>query len=273
MPNYAVQPTLGMSKTGPVLQAAWRCVAAVIAVVTVAASTLGATITAGSCAGDCDDDGTVVVAELIRGVRIALGFLTVEACPQYDCSAPVCADIQVVIAAVENALYGCPTTPGPTPTAQLPTITPMPGTSTAALERVIADQCTWNCPAPFFQAVTANQQGYVVDCNCPSGHSSRVELIRHASNVEAMAAFLDATTDRSPIAFHDLPAAYWLVPYDTTTYGGAYRHLIWQLGCWVISAHSFDDTHFEIAAQPVPFSEAILVQAGEFLVAECDSGG
>ena len=36
-----------------------------------------------------------------------------------------------------------------------------------------------------------------------------------------------------------------------------------------ITAHSFDDTHFTIAAQPVPFSEAILAESGDLLLAEC----
>ncbi len=152
-------------------------------------------------------------------------------------------------------------------------MTPIPATITAALERVIAGQCTWNCPGLFRQAVYMSQQGYVVDCDCVSGHSSRGELIRHASSADATAVFIEATTDRLSIAFHDLPAAYWVVPNDTVTDGGADRYLVWQPGCWLITAHSFDDTHFQIAAQPVPFSEAILAEAGGRLLAECESGG
>jgi len=152
-------------------------------------------------------------------------------------------------------------------------LTPTPATTTAALERVIAGQCTWNCPGLFLKAVYESAQGYVVDCDCVSGHSSDVELIRHASSADATAAFIEASTDRPSIAFHDLPAAYWVVPNHSVTNTGADRYLVWQLGCWLITAHSFDDTHFQIAAQPVPFSEAILVEAGARLLAECESGG
>ncbi len=262
-----------MSKTGLGLRGALRCVAALMTVAMLGAVSLAATTTAGVCAGDCDADGRVEVAELIRGVGIALGVVTVDACPQYDCAPPGCVVIQVLTSAVEHALHGCPPTPSPTPTGEPPTVTPIAATSTAALERVIAGQCTWSCPGLFRRAVWPSQQGYGVECDCVSGHSSRADFIRPASSVDATAAFRDATSGRTSIAFPDLPAAYWVVPNDNISDGGADRYLIWQLGCWLITAHSFDDTHFQIAAPPVPFSEAILADAGERLLAECDSGG
>lgn len=70
-----------------------------------------------ACPGDCDGDGTVSVAELIQGVRMALGEAS-------DCQAfgrPV--DIAALVRAVNAALNGCP----PAPTA-----TPFPPTPTAA---------------------------------------------------------------------------------------------------------------------------------------------
>ena len=207
------------------------------------------TAIAARCAGDCDGDGRVTVDELIRGVTIALGLTAADACPQYDCSSRGCVAIEVVIRAVRNALYGC--------------------SVTTALERVVAHQCRWNCPALFIQDVSASEQGYVVDCNCIAGHASDVELVRYANSADAAAAFLAATSERAPIAFHDLPAAYWEIPSTVTHYGGADRYLVWQLGCWVITAHSFDDTDFRIAAQPAPFSEAILAESGDLLLAEC----
>ncbi len=60
----------------------------------------------GACGGDCNDDGSVAINELIIGVSIALGALPVDTCPSF--AGP---DGQVgitdLIAAVSDALSGC----------------------------------------------------------------------------------------------------------------------------------------------------------------------
>jgi hypothetical protein len=56
-----------------------------------------------SCPGDCDRDGTVTIAELLRGVGLALGTTTLP-CPAYG-DAPV--TIDKLVAAVDRALNGC----------------------------------------------------------------------------------------------------------------------------------------------------------------------
>ncbi len=63
-----------------------------------------------------------------------------------------------------------------------------------------------------------------------------------------------------------LPAAYWEQPFFLC---GADRFQVWRLDCWVVTAHSFDDTHFRIAAQPLPFSEAILAETEALLRSAC----
>lgn len=220
------------------------------------------------CIGDCDDDGRVTIDELIRGVTIALGIAELETCPEYTCSTPGCVVIDLLVGAVASALRGCPATPTPTPTATTPTVMATPESVVAGLERVIGLQCNWNSPGPFYRSAYVTEQGYVINCNSAAGHTSRGDLIRYASTYDAAAAFTESSREREPIEFHDLPASYWEIPTNTSL-DGADRYLVWQFGCWVVTAHSFDDTHFQIAAQPVPFSEAIFAAAGDLLLAEC----
>lgn len=56
-----------------------------------------------ACAGDCDRDGAVSIAELLRGVALALGTTTLP-CPAYG-AGPV--TIDQLVRAVDNALAGC----------------------------------------------------------------------------------------------------------------------------------------------------------------------
>jgi hypothetical protein len=60
------------------------------------------------CPGDCDASGQVDIAELIRGVNIALGTLDLPACSAIDSSANGAVTIDELIAAVSAALNGCP---------------------------------------------------------------------------------------------------------------------------------------------------------------------
>ena len=60
------------------------------------------------CAGDCDGDGAVAIAELITGVNLALDGAAPAACPAFDRNADGAVDISELIAAVANALSGCP---------------------------------------------------------------------------------------------------------------------------------------------------------------------
>ena len=72
------------------------------------------------CACDCDGDGRVAVAELVRVINIALvGDNDVSSCEAaLDPRCLACTvQINTLIGCVDNALHGCPDTPTPTPTA------------------------------------------------------------------------------------------------------------------------------------------------------------
>jgi hypothetical protein len=96
-----------------------------------------------------------------------------------------------------------------------------------------------------------------------------VGLHPSACAAEAAAAYAGAAAPGEPFEFHGLPAAYWEVPFYISTFGGADRYLVWQLECWVVRAHSFDDTSYLLAPPVVPVSEALLAEAGDFLRSRC----
>jgi len=73
------------------------------------------------CRGDCDQDGTVTVDEILTGVNVALGFQPSTACLSFDADADGAVTIEELLGAVSNALGGCHTPPTPVPT---PTPTP-----------------------------------------------------------------------------------------------------------------------------------------------------
>jgi hypothetical protein len=61
----------------------------------------------GTCVGDCDGGNTVGIAELIRGVNIALGNAAVGTCPAFDTDADGQVGIAELVRAVLAALNGC----------------------------------------------------------------------------------------------------------------------------------------------------------------------
>jgi hypothetical protein len=76
---------------------------AVLAALVLPALTQGA-----ECVGDCNDNGEVVVNELITGVNIALGTALVDTCPIFDENQDGDVTVNELIKAVNYALEGCP---------------------------------------------------------------------------------------------------------------------------------------------------------------------
>jgi YVTN family beta-propeller protein len=87
-----------------VYRRAWGTACALLSV-----ATLAVTPARGQqpCVGDCDDSGTVSIAELIRGVNIALDNQPLDQCPVFDRDGSGRVEIYELIAAVGNALNGC----------------------------------------------------------------------------------------------------------------------------------------------------------------------
>ncbi|MDX2169528.1 MAG: S8 family serine peptidase [Deltaproteobacteria bacterium] len=60
------------------------------------------------CAGDCDGDGLVTIAELVRGVSSALASTAQESCPGLDADGDGRVGIDELVRAVGNAVGECP---------------------------------------------------------------------------------------------------------------------------------------------------------------------
>ena len=59
-----------------------------------------------ACVGDCDENGTVTIAELIVSVRVAMGE-QYDVCPAIDSNDDAHASVDELVDAVRNALEGC----------------------------------------------------------------------------------------------------------------------------------------------------------------------
>ncbi|MCK6555109.1 right-handed parallel beta-helix repeat-containing protein [Candidatus Binatia bacterium] len=77
------------------------------------------------CTGDCNDDGTVTVDEIVAGVTMALGLDDLLRCLRFDRDGSGVVTVDELLLGVASAQNGCvaPPTPPPTPT---PTPTPVP---------------------------------------------------------------------------------------------------------------------------------------------------
>lgn len=86
----------------------------------------GASMAQAQCVGDCNDNGTVAVNELVLGVNIALDREELSACDSFDSNNSQSVEVNELVTGVNNLLRGC----GPTPTATTPgsgpTLTPTP---------------------------------------------------------------------------------------------------------------------------------------------------
>jgi hypothetical protein len=60
------------------------------------------------CPGDCDGDGHVTISDLITGVQIVLGNLSLAFCPSIDTSGDGVVTVDELIGSINHALFGCP---------------------------------------------------------------------------------------------------------------------------------------------------------------------
>jgi hypothetical protein len=105
-----------------------------------------ATAAHGACAGDCDENGTVTVGELVQAVNLALGIPDIAGCPATDTDGNGEIGIAELLAAVNSALIDClPGTPLPTPTISpaSATVTPTPNGADQIPPTDTADLLAW----------------------------------------------------------------------------------------------------------------------------------
>jgi hypothetical protein len=127
------------------------------------------------CVADCNDDGSVLVNELVSAVSIALGAAAPGLCPGADANGDGQVTIAELVDAVSDALYGCgvvPPTPPPTRTpTTTPTVTAMPtATPTIGVDvsgRWLSDQLrltSSSCSEPVTQVVRNEIRAGLFNC-------------------------------------------------------------------------------------------------------------
>lgn len=105
MPEQAQQQMEGIPMRSIVHSA--RRLAVLIAALLVV---LSPGLAAAACVGDCNNDGSVTVDELVKGVNIALGNTDLIQCSALDSDSSGAVEIYDLVIAVNNALNGCPVT-------------------------------------------------------------------------------------------------------------------------------------------------------------------
>ena len=93
------------------------------------------------CAGDCNDDGSVTVDELVSGVSIALGHLPADSCRAIDLNADGVVTVDEVLSAINAVLDGCRTPPA-TPAPQIRITAPVHGSFTLDPSTTVSGQIT-----------------------------------------------------------------------------------------------------------------------------------
>lgn len=74
---------------------------------TVSSATPTVAPTPGACVGDCNDNGVVVVNELVIGVNILLGNVPIGDCPQFDTNSNGTVEVNELVGGVNALLNGC----------------------------------------------------------------------------------------------------------------------------------------------------------------------
>jgi hypothetical protein len=109
-----------------------------LAAVAVLLATTTAARAQAPCVGDCDNDGTVSIAELLTGVNIALDRQQLDRCRGFDTDDSGALQINELVGGVRSAVDGClAIVPTPTPT-------PLP-TATATPEEFVAEAAHFEC--------------------------------------------------------------------------------------------------------------------------------
>jgi hypothetical protein len=223
---------------------------------------LPAAAVAAPCPCDCNDDGRVAVNELITGLNIALGSVTISQCPNLPgCGGAVC--ITSLLLCVNVALDGCPIEP-------TPTLVPGSATLPALLDAVAPDICA-GVVASFGGRITvtsADDSG-TISCDAFVGHNGSVTLTRYGSGNAAAAAFGNLAEGEKAGEVAGGEVRNRRVPFGTL--GGSTQEWRWLRGCWIATGHTFDDTHFAIG--PQPDTTVSLIAASPLfadLLAQCD---
>ena len=127
----------------------------------------------------------------------------------------------------------------------------MTRTEVLALERAIRPLGETYPGCPLTMETSGSTFSY--RCNAAAGHFFSVAIEAFDGETEARTRF-EALRQAHPIgAFHGFVSAAWEV--NERPNGMRHRFTYWQAGAWVFGATAFDDTEFNIAADPAEMAE------------------
>lgn len=219
------------------------------------------------CVGDCDDDRTVLIAEIVRGTAMALSGEWVGACHFYA----VCGCCQVCIAglveAVANSLRGCFWQPTPT---RNPTRTPTPTPDDpvwVALDPLLRQRCLEDGPAAYsFQPTVL---GYTMHCHPWRGHERRSSIVVYGSENAASEAFAERLAFGESTEFRRYAAIHLEEPRETSVPPVVFERLIWRAGCILVFSDSLDTRGLPLGPSVFDIAEVIDDAAIDSLLAAC----
>ena len=161
------------------------------------------------------------------------------------------------------------TTPSPE-IAAAPTTAPVetvPAEVEALVLGQVAQAMGWDAPSGVYPRLELVAEGntYRLACVVAAGHSVDIRIQRFQSRDEAQDAF-EAAREGHPIqGFYEVQATAWHRDErpDNPAMPMRHRYHLWQAERWLVTVHSFDDTHFAIAPAPRDVSEVVYQAALE----------
>lgn len=227
------------------------------------------------CVGDCSDDGSVTVDEIITGVAIALGIRDVEECLRFDGDGDGQVVVTEIVTAVNASLVGCPM-PEPTPTATIPP------TATATATRTATATPPANkppiVPAPgLYRAYPGEPIAYVIGARDPEGGNVTYEArdLPEGAGFDAETGVLTWTPSEDQVGPHYVPVT---VSDDGDVPSATETLLVFQVALPTTCVETNCDPATGCATSPAPL-EQLCCEDGEeppriaFADADCPAGG
>jgi hypothetical protein len=157
-----------------------------------------------------------------------------------------------------------------TPGAVVPTDTVTPTEALAVMRAIAPLRETYpGCG----QTVEMSDTAAAFTCAAAAGHFFRIAVEAFRDEGEALARFETLREDHPIVPFHGYQSAVW--EYDEQPSAMRHRQMFWQARRWVFTATAFDDTVFNIAADPSEMAERMheAAQAVGLVASAAPAGG
>lgn len=224
------------------------------------------TAAAQPCPGDCDNDQTVQVSELVTIVSLALQSTSPDACAAGDLNGNHTIDVAELIASVDSALRGCidtPLTPSPTATVA-PTARPTLSAD-SALYREFDSVSRGACLRDRVQIL----EGLLsFGCTTGRGHNASLTIETFPDLETADARFEELASPGAPTEYKEFPAVYWeegaqFPPFQPR------EHLVWLANCVVVNVQSFNESPYGAVSDARELSDIMVSWIRGYVARSC----